>query len=197
MTISNSIDDSSPSIDFKFINDCVLGDGVPDTDDGVYVGCGQVSAPGRAAHAGLCRPDMGQGIGCEFAQICECLEYAAVNEAKLSAEQKARYEANPDDTAGLPKVFPYFGPRATKKGCLVGFYLNSRNPIYECNRRCKCGPDCKSRLVQKGRTVPLEIFKTADRGWGALSVFSSLAPVFPPFSPSLSNPHLRFPSNHH
>lgn len=26
-------------------------------------------------------------------------------------------------------------------------------PIYECNRRCKCGPDCLNRVVQKGRQV--------------------------------------------
>lgn len=28
------------------------------------------------------------------------------------------------------------------------------SPIYECNKRCKCGPDCINRLVQHGRKVP-------------------------------------------
>lgn len=40
-------------------------------------------------------------------------------------------------------------------------------PIYECNNRCKCGPDCINRVVQKGRTVGLCIFRTENnRGWG-------------------------------
>lgn len=41
-------------------------------------------------------------------------------------------------------------------------------PIYECNKRCKCDPDhCRNRVVQRGRIVPLCIFRTSDgRGWG-------------------------------
>jgi [histone H3]-lysine9 N-trimethyltransferase SUV39H len=48
----------------------------------------------------------------------------------------------------------------------VQFYREERYPIYECNVNCKCGPVCKSRVVQNGRKVPLTIFKTANRGWG-------------------------------
>ncbi|XP_053572475.1 histone-lysine N-methyltransferase SUV39H2 [Bombina bombina] len=40
-------------------------------------------------------------------------------------------------------------------------------PIYECNSRCKCGPDCPNRVVQKGPPYSLCIFKTHNgRGWG-------------------------------
>lgn len=40
-------------------------------------------------------------------------------------------------------------------------------PIYECNKRCKCGPDCPNRVVQKGRKFKVCIFRTANsRGWG-------------------------------
>jgi len=40
-------------------------------------------------------------------------------------------------------------------------------PIYECNKRCKCGPDCLNRVVQNGRTVNLCVFRTASGcGWG-------------------------------
>jgi histone-lysine N-methyltransferase SUV39H len=49
---------------------------------------------------------------------------------------------------------------------LVSFYREQRHPIYECNPNCACGPGCKSRVVQKGRKVPLTIFKTPNRGWG-------------------------------
>ncbi|XP_063064837.1 histone-lysine N-methyltransferase SUV39H1-A [Engraulis encrasicolus] len=40
-------------------------------------------------------------------------------------------------------------------------------PIYECNSRCKCGPDCLNRVVQKGIQHDLCIFRTDNgRGWG-------------------------------
>ncbi|KAI8062552.1 hypothetical protein BC940DRAFT_370146 [Gongronella butleri] len=39
-------------------------------------------------------------------------------------------------------------------------------PIYECNATCGCGASCRNRVVQRGRTFELEIFKTADKGWG-------------------------------
>ncbi|KAL3687865.1 hypothetical protein R1sor_014174 [Riccia sorocarpa] len=38
--------------------------------------------------------------------------------------------------------------------------------IIECNSRCKCGPKCKNRELQKGLRCHLELFKTEDRGWG-------------------------------
>ncbi|XP_028850281.1 histone-lysine N-methyltransferase SUV39H1-A [Denticeps clupeoides] len=40
-------------------------------------------------------------------------------------------------------------------------------PIYECNARCGCGPDCPNRVVQRGIRYDLCIFKTDNgRGWG-------------------------------
>ncbi|KAA8892998.1 hypothetical protein FN846DRAFT_980878 [Sphaerosporella brunnea] len=38
--------------------------------------------------------------------------------------------------------------------------------IYECNLNCPCDMGCVNRLVQRGRKIPLEIFKTANKGWG-------------------------------
>lgn len=49
---------------------------------------------------------------------------------------------------------------------MQAFYREERHPIYECNLNCNCGPVCKSRVVQKGRRVPLTVFKTHNRGWG-------------------------------
>ncbi|CAL8086752.1 unnamed protein product [Calicophoron daubneyi] len=40
------------------------------------------------------------------------------------------------------------------------------HPVYECNSACPCGPSCPFRVVQLGRTVPLCVFRTRDRGWG-------------------------------
>ena len=57
------------------------------------------------------------------------------------------------------QLFPY-----TKYGKLR---IEPGVPIYECNKRCKCGPNCSNRVVQKGRKVKLCIYKTDNgMGWG-------------------------------
>ncbi|KAG0741974.1 hypothetical protein G6F57_010015 [Rhizopus arrhizus] len=38
--------------------------------------------------------------------------------------------------------------------------------IYECNNACECSRNCKNRVVQRGRSIPLQIFKTSKKGWG-------------------------------
>ena len=44
-------------------------------------------------------------------------------------------------------------------------------PIYECNKRCKCGPECSNRVVQQGRKHKVCIFRTRNgRGWGVKAV---------------------------
>lgn len=48
--------------------------------------------------------------------------------------------------------------------------LERRQPIYECNSLCKCGPDCLNRVVQNGIRTPMCLFKTKNRGWGVKSV---------------------------
>uniref|UniRef100_A0A182P928 protein-synthesizing GTPase n=1 Tax=Anopheles epiroticus TaxID=199890 RepID=A0A182P928_9DIPT len=40
-------------------------------------------------------------------------------------------------------------------------------PIFECNKKCSCGPDCLNRVVQNGGKCNLTLFKTFNgRGWG-------------------------------
>ncbi|XP_049286221.1 histone-lysine N-methyltransferase Su(var)3-9-like isoform X1 [Anopheles funestus] len=40
-------------------------------------------------------------------------------------------------------------------------------PIFECNKKCSCGPDCLNRVVQNGGICNLTLFKTSNgRGWG-------------------------------
>ncbi|ELR14578.1 SET domain containing protein [Acanthamoeba castellanii str. Neff] len=38
-------------------------------------------------------------------------------------------------------------------------------PLFECHSRCGCSADCASRVVQKGITLPLEVFMSATKGW--------------------------------
>ncbi|PGH01382.1 histone-lysine N-methyltransferase SUV39H [Blastomyces parvus] len=48
-------------------------------------------------------------------------------------------------------------------------FLNRRAMIYECSLLCPCMPGCWNQVVQKGRTVKLEIFCTTNRGFGLRS----------------------------
>ncbi|TKA60959.1 hypothetical protein B0A55_11702 [Friedmanniomyces simplex] len=161
----NHVDNTAPSLNFTFVSDFVLGEGVYRPEADAHVGCE------------TCRPNMGQNIGCEYPRLCACLEYAAVDENRLQPGDQARYvqyqkDQEDDgylaDSHGLPKRFPYQRSKDPQvPSTLMKFYLESRYPIYECNLNCNCGPICKSRVVQKGRRVPLVIFKTAnERGWG-------------------------------
>ncbi|XP_069846512.1 histone-lysine N-methyltransferase SUV39H2 isoform X4 [Dipodomys merriami] len=61
----------------------------------------------------------------------------------------------------------------TEAGVLFAYNKNQQirippgTPIYECNSRCQCGPDCPNRIVQKGTQYSLCIFRTSNgRGWG-------------------------------
>ncbi|KAF2842320.1 SET domain-containing protein [Patellaria atrata CBS 101060] len=151
--LANTIDESSPPLRFEWIDENILGEGVQKADADTMLGCQS------------CRPDMGQNIGCEYTKKCDCLEFAAVNQRRLTEAQRYKLDHGDGDSRDMPKRFPYHNSGASA-GCLVSFYLESRAPIYECNAKCRCGMGCKNRNVQFGRQVELEIFKTADRGWG-------------------------------
>lgn len=163
LSLVNTVDDTTPSLDFKFVEEHRLGKGVESMDPGTIVGCGSK----YSWSSQRCNPHMGQHIGCEYSRVCDCMEYAEVDTNRLKPEEQVWMAEHPGESKlNLPKRFPYFTSGA-KAGCLVPFYLDKRSPIYECNANCDCGPDCRTRLVQKGRQVPLEIFKTSDgRGWG-------------------------------
>ena len=149
----NTRDSSTPSLHFSFIDSNIYGAGVEPPDPELMMGCT------------ACKPNMGNKCGCEYTKICECLEYARVDETKLTEAEKARYEEvkqQGGSTLGFPKNFPY----RKDTGLLVDAYLGHRFPIYECNDKCGCGDVCQTKVVQWGRQVGLEIFKTKDRGWG-------------------------------
>lgn len=38
--------------------------------------------------------------------------------------------------------------------------------IFECNHLCACGDGCVNKVTSRGRQIPLELFKTALKGWG-------------------------------
>lgn len=91
-----------------------------------------------------CRKDNGRNMGCEYL-YCTCLDDLVNSEGK--------------------KQFPYSQAKVNT-ACLRDAFIKGRNHIYECNKKCNCGNNCKNRVVQHGRTVGLQIFKTINRGWG-------------------------------
>ncbi|KAL2267084.1 hypothetical protein VTJ83DRAFT_4361 [Remersonia thermophila] len=81
---------------------------------------------------------------------CQCLDEMAESDDEVGST-----------TAGRRPRIAY-----TKAGLLRDRILLSREPIYECHQGCSCSRNCPNRVVERGRTVPLQIFRTHDRGWG-------------------------------
>ncbi|CAN6804308.1 unnamed protein product [Brassica oleracea var. botrytis] len=53
---------------------------------------------------------------------------------------------------------------------LNGVMLVSRRPmVYECGSTCPCNASCKNKVIQTGLKFRMEVFKTANRGWGLRS----------------------------
>lgn len=98
---------------------------------------------------------------------CECL--SDLPDSGLESDGDADFRRSRNNRI---KKFAYYssGERA---GLLRESYLDTRTAIYECHEQCSCGPDCPNRVVERGRTLPLQIFRTDDgRGWGKLDLES-------------------------
>lgn len=103
------------------------------------------------------------GASPEFLSGCECSDTRHCQYAACGCLDEV--EADPNAPDG--KLYAYH-THGSKKGLLRSHYLSSRQPIYECHCDCACDPAlCPNRVVERGRTVPLQIFRTRDgRGWG-------------------------------
>jgi len=155
----NNLDSQTPSLEFRFISKYMFDEvnGVSRKDE-LQTGC-------------TCETRTQSRAGCSNnnAEECDCFEFAAVAINQLSEKQKKLYHLRKvqgdTSTAGLPKEIPYY-MNGAKEGCLTEFYLQNRHVVYECNKSCFCGSSCPNKVVQNGRKVPLEIFKTENRGFG-------------------------------
>ncbi|KAJ7914650.1 SET domain-containing protein, partial [Mycena leptocephala] len=47
------------------------------------------------------------------------------------------------------------------------FKFNTDSKVIECNENCTCPMSCTNHVAQRPRQIPIEIFKTDKRGWGA------------------------------
>ncbi|KAK5634476.1 hypothetical protein RRF57_010189 [Xylaria bambusicola] len=156
ITIVNTEDDSMIDPNFHFMEFSIRDENVEPTRHEFLTGC-------------ECKRD----LDCQYNQ-CTCLQ---------DVEEDESGDEDPDTTdepSGEPvyeawcrrqygkKAYAYhsYGARA---GHLRSKVLTSRNPIYECHESCVCSPDCFNRVVEKGRKLPLQIFRTKNRGWGVRS----------------------------
>lgn len=125
---------------FRFIEYSILRDGVEAADEEFRTGC-------------ECKDDR----DCQR-RGCHCLQDVAPDEDEIDEDDGEL------DAGG--KLYVYHGT-GKRKECLRGKVLESRHPIYECHAGCACSVDCKNRVVERGRKIPLQIFRTDDgRGWG-------------------------------
>jgi histone-lysine N-methyltransferase SUV39H len=137
VTITNEVDDATFPKNFRFIEFEEIRDAAVPVADDAF-------------RTGCECEDDGQ---CEYSG-CLCLQDIYVDPASVNRKGPRR------------KINAYIS-KGPKAGCLKKEMLESREPLYECHSKCSCSEVCSNRVVERGRQIPLEIFKTADgRGWG-------------------------------
>ena len=154
ISIINTVEDGALlNPDFRFIDHSVVAKGVPVAEDSFRVGC-----------------DCEDDEDCMY-NTCHCLDEMAPDSDE---ESDGNVDDDDDDNGGgnggerrlrRRKRFAYHS-RGAKAGLLRSRILLSGEPIYECHNGCACSLQCPNRVVERGRTVPLQIFRTEDRGWG-------------------------------
>ncbi|KAI3341891.1 SET domain-containing protein [Ustulina deusta] len=156
ITIVNTEDDTMIQPNFRFMENSIRANNVEPTRKEFLTGC-------------ECKDD----LDCRYGE-CTCLqdvEDDSSGDEDTISEEGSSAEEYVDDwrrRKGQKKAYAYHSHGA-KAGHLRSNMLTSRNPIYECHESCVCSPDCPNRVVEKGRKVPLQIFRTENRGWGVRS----------------------------
>jgi histone-lysine N-methyltransferase SUV39H len=138
----------------------VYRDGVKPAEDNFRSGCD-------------CRDD----LECQYGG-CQCL-------SDLLDEEEDEDEDEDDEDAmavdgtdySLRKKKYAYHLHGTKKGLMRSEMLDTKLPLYECHESCSCSANCPNRVVEQGRTVPLQIFRTKNRGWGTLSVLLCMSAI--------------------
>lgn len=177
---------------FTFIDRSILRPGVQPTDPDFRSGCDCPDAEDCMYDTCKCLDEVDGGDSDQDLHLDdeerEIVEWA---EAQRKQQERARHRGSRDgsgetSTPGPSRTQP--GPAAltangglgrlkkrfsyhtqgAKAGLLRGANLGSLAPIYECHEGCHCDKAlCPNRVVERGRQIPLQIFRTDDgRGWG-------------------------------
>ncbi|OTB15757.1 hypothetical protein K445DRAFT_317400 [Daldinia sp. EC12] len=144
ITIVNTEDDAVLDPSFRFMDRSILGKGVEPTKREFLTGCECVDSE-----------------DCQY-NTCNCLQDVEDD----SSDDENLYDI--DGARPHKKVYAYHS-HGVRAGRLRSKVLASRDPIYECHESCACGPYCPNRVVERGRQIPLQIFRTKNRGWGVRS----------------------------
>lgn len=95
---------------------------------------------------------------------CECTSCSVSNGKLCSCSNSSRlnYEK------GLLKVRPGKPIYECNSRCCNNFtnIVRGKLKLRFLKFRCKCGPTCSNRVVQKGSLITSCVFKTANKGWG-------------------------------
>ena len=143
----NNVDEEVLPSSFRFINNVVLGDGVDAADASFRSGC-------SCSH----------GHKCQYSD-CTCLADLEDNDSSDEEDMLKDKRLHSNGQVRLKKAYAYHAHGA-KAGLLRSRLHASAEPLYECHRGCSCPKDCPNRVVERERVVPLQIFRTNDRGWG-------------------------------
>lgn len=142
ITITNDIDGRGLNGKFQFISEYVIREGVkrqPAHLNG-HINCS------RSCVGGDCSP-----------YTCGCMRNEKTQLANGGAPVPT-YRQRPDGLIVLTETFL----RLSKTE-------HAKSEIVECNTNCHCDETCFNRVVQKGRTLPLEIYMTRFCGFGLRS----------------------------
>ncbi|POR39008.1 Histone-lysine N-methyltransferase, H3 lysine-9 specific dim-5 [Tolypocladium paradoxum] len=146
VTVVNEVDSEVIPPGFRFINENVLGDGVEPAELSFRSGC-------TCANNADC-------------QYTGCLCLADLEDDHDDDDDDDVGNVNGFDDDVQPRKAYAYHTHGVKAGLLRSKLHNSKLPLYECHQGCSCTHDCPNRVVERGRTVPIQIFRTEDRGWG-------------------------------
>ncbi|KAI0421094.1 histone-lysine N-methyltransferase [Xylaria grammica] len=156
ITIVNNEDDTMIQSNFRFMEESIRADDIEPTRKEFLTGC-------------ECKEDK----DCRY-DNCTCLQDVE-DESSDDGDDDSDVESEEDGSFEQwyrkyerKKKYAYYS-NGPKVGHLRSKMLASGNPIYECHESCICSPDCSNRVVERGRQVPLQIFRTGNRGWGVRS----------------------------
>lgn len=134
--------------DFRFVDRSILGNGVELTKKEFLTGCECID-----------------GDDCQY-NTCNCLQ--DVEDDSSDDDDNAAADEKSYRGKFRKRTYAYH-THGAKAGRLRSKILASRDPIYECHESCVCPQDCPNRVVERGRKIPLQVFRTTNRGWGVRS----------------------------
>lgn len=109
-----------------------------------------------------------QGCGCNNdSGICDPKTCACYKLHERLAPNPWRYVTKTNEEQQDYIADSDFGGKfAYKDGRLVPEVVSYHGtPIWECNSSCGCTEDCPNRVVQKGRTIPMDLRRSRNKGW--------------------------------